>query len=117
MGSIPYFGLRNGVCDVGAENSRGAFRRSGRSGRDFCVVKRHALLGSVETTSARHLSTEISARQQTAPRLARSQALQRSILALMRNPGRIDPQTGMVAASYAHPMFWAPFILVGKGAP
>jgi len=25
----------------------------------------------------------------------------------------IDPVTGKVAASYAHPLFWAPFVLIG----
>ncbi len=27
----------------------------------------------------------------------------------------VDPATGRAAFSYAHPMFWAPFTLVGDG--
>jgi CHAT domain-containing protein len=26
-----------------------------------------------------------------------------------------DPASGKIAASYAHPFFWAPFIVVGDG--
>ena len=41
-----------------------------------------------------------------AARLTRAEALQRSLLALMNDPDR---------PFYAHPMFWAPFTVVGEG--
>jgi CHAT domain-containing protein len=36
------------------------------------------------------------------------------MLALIDGPGVVDPQ-GRVIFSYAHPIFWAPFSLVGDG--
>jgi CHAT domain-containing protein len=37
----------------------------------------------------------------------KAEALQRSILALMQTPGK---------PRFAHPAFWAPFVVVGEGA-
>lgn len=34
---------------------------------------------------------------------------------LIEGPGYIEPQTGKVAFAYAHPIFWAPFSLIGEG--
>ena len=36
-----------------------------------------------------------------------------AMLALLAGPGAIDSKTGKAAYSYAHPLFWAPFVLVG----
>ena len=69
----------------------------------------------VETTSARALTTELFRRQQATPGLSRARALQQTMLALMDGPGFVDPHSGRVIFSYAHPIFWAPFILVGDG--
>ncbi len=35
------------------------------------------------------------------------------MLDLMDGPGLTDDGTGKIVASYAHPLFWAPFIIVG----
>ena len=37
------------------------------------------------------------------------------MLALMDAPGATDTATGKVAYSYAHPIFWVLFSLVGDG--
>jgi hypothetical protein len=37
-----------------------------------------------------------------------------ALLALIDGPGLKDDVTGKVIASYAHPIFWAPFIVVGE---
>ncbi|MGD9330940.1 MAG: CHAT domain-containing protein, partial [Desulfobacterales bacterium] len=106
------------ACNTGSGGGAGAEAISGL-GQAFFYAGSRALLVSlwpVETTSARHLTTEIFRRQQANPALGRSAALQQSILALMDGPGLPDPATGKVAARYAHPFFWAPFILVGEGA-
>ncbi|MEE4599911.1 MAG: CHAT domain-containing protein [Desulfobacteraceae bacterium] len=90
-----------------------------RAGAGFFYAGSRAILVSlwpVETTSAKHLTTGIFARQQAAPRLGRARALRSSILAMMYSPGLVDLTTDKIAASYAHPMFWGPFILVGEGA-
>jgi hypothetical protein len=33
---------------------------------------------------------------------------------LIDGPGFKDPATGKIVARYAHPLFWAPFIMVGE---
>jgi hypothetical protein len=35
------------------------------------------------------------------------------MVAMIDGPGFIDPASGKPAFSYAHPLFWAPFVLVG----
>jgi CHAT domain-containing protein len=37
------------------------------------------------------------------------------MIALIDSPGFIDSKTGKIVASYAHPFFWASFIIVGDG--
>jgi hypothetical protein len=39
--------------------------------------------------------------------IGRAEALRRSMLALMETPNK---------PYYAHPLFWAPFVVVGEGA-
>jgi CHAT domain-containing protein len=106
------------ACNSGSGDGAGAEAISGL-GLAFFYAGSRALLVSlwpVETTSAKHLTTGIFTRQQADPRLGRARALQTSILALMDSPGLVDPTTDTIAASYAHPLFWGPFILVGEGA-
>jgi CHAT domain-containing protein len=54
-------------------------------------------------------------RQADNPALSRAEALRQAELALIDGDGLIDPTTQKVAFSYAHPIFWAPFSLVGDG--
>jgi CHAT domain-containing protein len=53
--------------------------------------------------------------QKENPKLSRAKALQKSILSLIDDPGIKDEVSGKIVASYAHPIFWAPFIIVGEG--
>jgi CHAT domain-containing protein len=69
---------------------------------------------SVETTSARALTTDLFKRQADNPALSRSEALRPTMLGLVDGPGMLDA-AGRTAFSYAHPIFWAPFSLVGDG--
>ena len=39
--------------------------------------------------------------------------LSQAMLDLIDGPGSIDAKTHRVSFSYAHPLFWAPFIVVG----
>ena len=41
--------------------------------------------------------------------------MQSAMMSLIDGPGYIDPGSGKVVFSYAHPIFWAPFSLVGDG--
>lgn len=58
---------------------------------------------SVESQSALRLVTGLFAIQAANPNLARAGALRHAMLQLMAVP------------QYSHPMFWAPFVLVGEG--
>ena len=105
------------ACNTASANGAGAEAVSGL-GRAFFYAGSRALLVSnwpVETTSARALTTELFRRQQAAPGLTRAKALQETMNAVMDGPGFIDPKTNRVVFSYAHPIFWAPFTLVGDG--
>jgi CHAT domain-containing protein len=68
----------------------------------------------VETTSARDLTTGLFQYQKEDKTLRRAKALQKSMIALIDGPGLKDEVTGKIIASYAHPLFWAPFIIVGE---
>ena len=104
------------ACNTGAAEGKGAEAISGL-GRAFFYAGTRAILVSmwpVETTSARELTTGLFRYQQEDQTLSRARALQKSALALIDGPGFKDPATGKIVASYAHPLFWAPFIMVGE---
>ncbi|MGD9043828.1 MAG: CHAT domain-containing tetratricopeptide repeat protein [Desulfobacterales bacterium] len=104
------------ACNTGAAEGKGAEAISGL-GRAFFYAGTRALLVSmwpVETTSARELTTGLFRYQKEDNYLSRARALQKSALALIDGPGFKDDVTGKIAASYAHPLFWAPFIVVGE---
>jgi len=105
------------ACNTASANGAGAEAVSGL-GRAFFYAGSRALLVShwpVETTSARGLTTDLFRRQQAHPALSRARALQETMNALIDGPGFVDPRTKQVVFSYAHPIFWAPFTLVGDG--
>ena len=104
------------ACNTASGNGAGAEAISGL-GRAFFYAGTRALLVSnwpVETTSARALTTDIFKRQAKDPSLSRAQALQKSMLGLIDGSGFKDGK-GKTVFSYAHPIFWAPFSLVGDG--
>ena len=81
-------------------------------GRAFFYAGARSLLVSnwaVESSSARLLTTELFKRQSDNPAMTRAEALRGSMLDLMSKEGSV----GGAAFSYAHPLFWAPFSLVG----
>jgi CHAT domain-containing protein len=103
------------ACNTGAADGAGAEAVSGL-GRAFFYAGTRAILVSmwpVETISARELTTGLFRYQQVDKMLSRSKALRKSMLDLIEGPGLTDDATGKIIASYAHPLFWAPFILVG----
>jgi CHAT domain-containing protein len=107
------------ACNTAAGNGAGAEAVSGL-GLAFFYAGSRALLVSnwpVETTSARLLTTELFKREAASPGIARAEALRQAMLSLIDGPGMIDPAAQKPVFSYAHPIFWAPFSLVGDGAP
>ena len=102
------------ACNTAAGEGAGAEALSGL-GRAFFYAGARALLVSdwpVETTSARQLMTGMFAQLAADPSLGKAQALRRSMLALIDSPGATGPG-GRIEFSYAHPLFWAPFVVVG----
>jgi CHAT domain-containing protein len=105
------------ACNTAAGSGAGAAAVSGL-GRAFFYAGARALLVThwpVETTSARQLTTTTFKRQAADRNLTRAEALRQSMLELLDGPGYIDPGNKRVAYAYAHPIFWAPFALVGDG--
>jgi CHAT domain-containing protein len=106
------------ACNTAAGDGKGGEAVSGL-GRAFFYAGSRALLVTqwpVETTSARALTTGVFQRQANEPGLTRAQALRATMLALIDGPGYLDPASGKRVYSYAHPMFWAPYTLVGDAA-
>jgi CHAT domain-containing protein/tetratricopeptide (TPR) repeat protein len=103
------------ACNTGAGEGAGAEAVSGL-GRAFFYAGTRALLVSnwpVETTSAKTLTTHLFRQQAADPNLSRSEALNRTMLDLIDRLGYMEE--GKMVFSYAHPVFWAPFSLVGDG--
>lgn len=123
MGEI--FGLRLNAewvvlsaCNTGTAAGAGAEAVSGL-GRAFFYAGTRALLVSnwpVETSSARALTTDVFARQTAEPTLGRAEALRRARVALIDGPGYREANADVSLYSYAHPIFWAPFTLIGDGS-
>jgi CHAT domain-containing protein len=69
----------------------------------------------VETTSAKELTTGLFKYQKEDKTLSRARALKKFMLDLIDDKSLRDKRTGKVIASYAHPLFWAPFLVIGDG--
>jgi len=105
------------ACNTASGQGAGSDAVSGL-GRAFFYAGARALLVSswpVETTSARALTTDLFRRQQENPGVDRARALQQTMNWLIDHAERVDAASGKTAFSYAHPIFWAPFMLIGDG--
>ncbi len=104
------------ACNTGSADGAGSEAVSGL-GRAFFYAGARSLLVSnwpVETNSARLLTTDVFKRSVEDPALSRAEALRQTMLWLMDNAGQKDA-SGKTEFTYAHPMFWAPFALIGDG--
>lgn len=105
------------ACNTAAGEGAGAEAVSGL-GRAFFYAGARALLVThwpVETSAARALTTDLFRRQSNDASLTRAGALRAAMLDMLDKGERVDPQTKQVVFTYAHPLFWAPFALVGDG--
>ncbi len=105
------------ACNTAAAQGAGAEAVSGL-GRAFFYAGARSLLVThwpVETTSAKALTTDVFRRQAHAPTLTRAEALRPARVGLIDGPGYVDAARGKSLFSYAHPIFWAPFALIGDG--
>jgi CHAT domain-containing protein len=69
---------------------------------------------SVHSASARALVTDLFRRQAIDSKLSRGEALRQAMMALIDGPGYQD-EHGKTLFSYAHPLFWAPYTIIGDG--
>jgi CHAT domain-containing protein len=104
------------ACNTGAGDGAGAEAASGL-GRAFFYAGTRAILvtnWSVHSQSARDLVTDLFRRQAANPKLTRAEALRESMTGLMDGPGFTDDK-GKTVFTYAHPLFWAPYTIIGDG--
>jgi CHAT domain-containing protein len=104
------------ACNTGAGSGAGAEAVSGL-GRAFFYAGTRALLvtnWSVHSQSARELITDLFKRQADDPRITRAEALRQAMMALADGPGYVGAD-GKTQFSYAHPLFWAPYSIIGDG--
>jgi CHAT domain-containing protein len=105
------------ACNTASGNGAGSEAISGL-GRAFFYAGARALLVSnwpVETTSAKWLTTDLFRRQAEDPRQSRAEVLRQTQNALIDQPGPTHLSREQAVHTYAHPIFWAPFVLVGDG--
>ncbi|UPJ48823.1 CHAT domain-containing protein [Bradyrhizobium sp. 200] len=104
------------ACNTGAGAGAGAEAASGL-GRAFFYAGTRALLvtnWSVHSQSARELVTDLFRRQAQDPKLTRGEALRLAMMALVDGPGYAGAD-GKAEFAYAHPLFWAPYTIIGDG--
>ncbi len=104
------------ACNTAAGAGAGAEAASGL-GRAFFYAGTRALLvtnWSVHSQSARELVTDLFKRQADDPKLTRGEALRQAMMALADGPGYLGAD-GKTEFAYAHPLFWAPYSIIGDG--
>ena len=104
------------ACNTGTGAGAGAEAASGL-GRAFFYAGTRALLvtnWSVHSQSARELTTDLFRRQAADSKLTRGEALRQAMMGLVDGPGYLDEQ-GRTLFTYAHPLFWAPYTIIGDG--
>jgi len=104
------------ACNTATGVEAGAEAASGL-GRAFFYAGTRALLvtnWSVHSQSARELVTDLFKRQAEDPKLGRSEALRQAMMDLIDGSGYKNAE-GKTEFSYAHPLFWAPYSIIGDG--
>lgn len=103
------------ACNTASGEGAGAEAVSGL-GRAFFYAGARALLVSnwpVDSIAARRMMTDLFKRYAAGAPTAKADSLRQAMIGLLDSPGFLDPANGKPAFSYAHPLFWAPFVLVG----
>jgi CHAT domain-containing protein len=69
---------------------------------------------SVHSQSARELVTDLFRRQAADPKLTRGEALHQAMMGILDGKGFADGG-GKTLFTYGHPLFWAPYSILGDG--
>jgi CHAT domain-containing protein len=102
------------ACNTAAGAGAGAEAASGL-GRAFFYAGTRALLvtnWSVHSASARELMTDLFRRQSADASLSRGEALRQAMIAMIDSGQSVDG-SGQTEFTYAHPLFWAPYSIIG----
>jgi len=104
------------ACNTAAGVGAGAEAASGLGSAFFYAGTRALLVTnwSVHSASARELIADLFVRQGADPNLSRAEALRQAMIALLDGPGMVD-SSGNTVFTYAHPLFWAPYSVIGDG--
>ncbi len=104
------------ACNTAAGAGAGAEAASGLGSAFFYAGTRALLVTnwSVHSASARELITDVFRRQSADPTLSRAEALRQAMMALL-DSGSYKGILGRTLFSYAHPLFWAPYSIIGDG--
>ncbi len=85
-------------------------------GRAFFYAGAKALLVSnwpVDSDAALQLMTDLFRRQSEIKDIGKAEALRQSVITMADSGGFKDLKSGKLSYTYAHPLFWAPFTMVG----
>jgi CHAT domain-containing protein len=104
------------ACNTAAADGAGAEAVSGLGAAFFYAGAKTLLVSSwpVETSSARLLTTNLFENLNTDEINTIMQALQKTNIELINDEG-FRTKDGEMIFSYSHPIFWAPFMVVGDG--
>ncbi len=104
------------ACNTAAGAGAGAEAASGLGSAFFYAGTRALLVTnwSVHSESARELMTDLFRRQSADPGISRAEALRQAMVAMIDGGGYKD-DSGRTLFDYAHPLFWAPYTLIGDG--
>lgn len=101
------------ACNTAASGEKGDAEPLSGLARAFFYAGARALLAShwyVDSRAAVEITTGTFAELRRNPSIGKAEALRRTMLAAMNDPGR--PKSWTPAA---HPAVWAPFVIVGEG--
>ena len=104
------------ACNTAAGAGAGAEAASGLGQAFFYAGTRTILVTnwSVHSASARVLVSDLFRRQATDPTLSRAEALRQAMMGLLDGGGFTDDKS-RILFSYGHPLFWAPYTIIGDG--
>jgi CHAT domain-containing protein len=105
------------ACNTAAGAGAGAEAVSGLGSAFFYAGTRALLVTnwSVHSASARELITDIFRRQSGDPNLSNAEALRQAMTGMI-DGGVFKDASGQPEFSYAHPLFWAPYSIIGDGS-
>jgi CHAT domain-containing protein len=104
------------ACNTAAGAGAGAEAASGLGSAFFYAGTRALLVTNwpVHSASARELVADLFQRQRANSDVSRGEALRQAAMALVDNSGSVD-SAGQMRYTYAHPLFWAPYSVIGDG--